>query len=95
MIASRGRLSESARETAQVAVPDHRFDRLPVTALDLAGEDAPACRAADIGVEKIHGGVAQRVDLDDAREGELQEKQAIEISARESTGLVGDDAHQA
>jgi hypothetical protein len=33
--------------------------------------------ASDIGVEQVHSRVAQRVRLDDAREGELQLEHAV------------------
>ena len=68
-----------AREAAQVAIPQHRLDGLAVAALDLARQDALAGGAADIGVEQVHRGVAQRMRLDDAREGELQLEHAVEV----------------
>ena len=72
-----------AREAAQVAVPEHRLDGLAVAALDLAGQDALAGGAADIGVEQVGRGVAQRMRLDDAREGELQLEHAVEDRSAE------------
>ena len=83
-----------AGEAAQVAVPDHRLDGLAVAALDLARQDALAGGAPDIGVEQVHRGVAQRMRLDDAREGELQLEHAVEVDRRETARPVRHDAQR-
>ena len=83
-----------AGEAAQVAVPDHRLDGLAVAALDLARQDALAGGAADIGVEQVDRGVAQRMRLDDTREGELQLEHAVEVVCREAARPVRHDAQR-
>jgi hypothetical protein len=77
--ASRGRASDAR---------DDRLDRLSAAALDLTGQDALSGGATDIGIEEVGRGVADRVGLDDPREGELQEVHAVEIVAGEAARFV-------
>ena len=80
-------------ESAHVGEPDRGADRLDITAADVARENALAGLMADIGVDQIAGGAAQRANFGDARERRDHRLQIGELLRREAARLPRRPCH--
>ena len=87
MIASRGSGSEARVKPRRSQYQITASMVWPSPRLTSPGQDALAGGAADIGIEQVRRGVAQRMHLDDAREGELQLEHAVEVAAEKPPGV--------
>jgi hypothetical protein len=83
-----------AREAAQIAVPDHRFDRLAFATLHLAGQDAQSGGPAHIGIEEVRRDIAEGVVLHHARERKMQVIKPVEFLLRKSARTVRNQAER-